>query len=64
VNRRTFFKWLGIGTAAAVVAPSVPIPEPVDANVAEIAGWVSYRFHYTVSLPPEKSSFLKYKMVL
>jgi hypothetical protein len=34
INRRKFFKWLGVGAAVAVVAPYVPLPKEPP-----LSGW-------------------------
>src|ERR1700693_4115201 len=40
LNRRKFFKWLGAGTAAAVVAPSAV--EAIESTVSRKDPWSNY----------------------
>jgi hypothetical protein len=78
MNRRKFLTMLGLAPAVAAAAPLLKrIPESdadyyrrMRAQIPEekrddlIGGWVSYRFHYTVALPPDRSLFLTRPLVL
>lgn len=64
MDRRSFFKRLGAGLAVAAVAPSLltkmwPAPDPVILD-AGVGGWVSYKFHMTVTLPPDHTWRVRY----
>ena len=57
MNRRGFLKFLGIGVAVAkagvlnkLAAPELTVIK--SAGYSTIGGWVSYKFHQTVTLPP------------
>ena len=66
-NRRGFLKFIGVGLAVAGVSPTLlskPIEQVSQADKdyywskrEEVGpgGWVSYRFRYTVTLPPTAS---------
>jgi len=78
MNRRKFLTMLGLAPVVAAAAPLLKaIPEtdmeyywrrrmeiPEEKRDDLIGGWVSYRFHYTVSLPPDRSLFSKIPLVL
>jgi len=42
MNRRTFLKWLGVGTAIAAVAPSTLLPEAPACVAEPAAGYATY----------------------
>lgn len=75
MNRRSFFKKAATGAAVIAVAPKILsepfMPKPAEYTTyllgkdvittdPDIAGWVSYKFHYTVSLPPDRSQRIRY----
>jgi hypothetical protein len=52
MNRRSFLKWLGVGSAAVVVAPAAV--KAVEPSLSDpIKGWVSYSEIY----PNVKTTF-------
>lgn len=68
MNRRRFLKFLGVGAAASAVAPAILLRKDpagvapkryaktsIDPSEPIPGGWVSYRFRYTVTLPPARS---------
>lgn len=76
MQRRGFLKMFGLGVPAAAAALSLShlIPEtdkgyeyqfrnfkplPED-TIDPQAGWVSYKFHFTVSHPPDRCYRLRY----
>jgi hypothetical protein len=73
MNRRSFFRKAATGAAVLAIAPTV-LSEPFmpktyttylmgqDAIVSEpeITGWVSYKYHMTVSLPPDRSQRIRF----
>jgi hypothetical protein len=59
MNRRKFLTFLALAPLAVKAAPLLKLlpklPEP------EKGGWVSYRFKYTVTMPP--SSTMRLRMI-
>lgn len=62
MNRRGFLQGLFGGLVAAVVSTKIPLAlgaltEKIHPMLPDtgIGGWVKYRFHYTVTLPPSTS---------
>jgi len=73
MNRRSFFKKATSGAAVLAIAPAV-LSEPFmpktyttylmgeDAiiNSDLVGNWVSYKYHMTVSLPPDRSQRIRF----
>jgi hypothetical protein len=63
MNRRKFLTALGLAPLVAKAAPLLKLLPESDVDYyrrkraeAGPGGWVSYKFKYTVTLPPERSS--------
>lgn len=69
-NRRNFLKMLVGGVAVAAAVPSFPFrvfsfpteikPLNILAGDDLIAGWVSYRFYFTTTMPPDVCRRIRY----